>query len=239
MCCADLICMCGQWKVDILVLSPIRNIQLSPRLIPFQSGRLTHSTGGRGQEDRVFVKSTNPKEEPLSSKSFLRLTQWHPLDWVCKETAYREKTVGCYKWLWTRTSWSVKPEILGKSPSENAWTIGLSSGNWSEHETFSGTSMHLGSLMVRLSTHPVLCWNTGVKSTGPTISPYPYSSVKWKPIETSVMFHLSPGSNTDSFRYRGISFNRWSCQSEICHTWDTEDDHVLHTYPGPRIREPS
>ena len=25
--------------------------------------RLTHSTGGRGQEDRVFVKSTNPKEE--------------------------------------------------------------------------------------------------------------------------------------------------------------------------------
>ncbi len=51
--------------MDILVLLPTRNIQVSARLIPFQSGRLTHSTGGIGQEDRVFVKSMNPKEEPF------------------------------------------------------------------------------------------------------------------------------------------------------------------------------
>jgi hypothetical protein len=40
------------------------------------------------------------------------------------------------------------------------------------------------SLMVRLSSHPLLlfCWNTGVKPTGLTMSPSPYSSTKWNPV---------------------------------------------------------
>ena len=36
--------------------------------------------------------------------------------------------------------------------------------------------------MVRLSSHPAFCWNTGVKPTGLTMSPSSYSSTKWNPV---------------------------------------------------------
>ncbi len=67
--------------------------------------------------------------------------------------------------------------------------------------------------MVRLSPHPAFCWNVGVKSTGLTISPSPYSSEKWKPVEASVMLQICPGLHVFFLQYRGIPVEMYTCSN--------------------------
>ncbi len=140
-----------------------------------------------------------------------------------------------------------------RQDSQRSWTV---NEHWVSH-LGPDQELHLFQLSVWM-------WlKVGVKSTGLTISPSPYSSSKWKPVETSMMIQVSPSSNTWSFRYRGFlsgQVNLWTywenltepldirhcpvtsnevifpCQREENHAWDIVCDDVFRTYPGSRIR---
>ncbi len=113
-------------------------------------------------------------------------------------------------------AYHLEPDRNVKLFQVQVYTLGVW---WWDYHPILHFPVYLGSLMVRLSSHPAFCWNVGVKSTGLTISPSPYSSAKWNPVESSVMLQLSPGLHACFLQCGGISFRRRSIWGPAGRNW--------------------